>query len=148
MCSYGSPQKQNTSLLTNMVALLSLARKCTRSHPHPALGVSQRNLNRDGLPSSCNRVSLAGEYTWELAEAWALAAYEQAPQAAFQPDLSNFNGAVYKRLQEIAAWKHRSKSSAACSSQPGFTDSKGYRRPVLVGHQTGQQVQWLKNQGA
>ena len=157
MCSYGSIYKQDTSLLTNMVSLRALARACTKNHHH----ASQCGVKK--LPDGCklrfgNFTTCPGEYPWGLAQAWALAVYEQAPQAALQPDVSNFSRLVGQRFEEIAAQRRPPRRQAAAEDKcgalylqpphPTRTTAKTCSRPILFQQLTNQQCQWLKEQGA
>lgn len=156
MCSYGSIYKQDTSLLTNMASLRALARACTKNHHH----ASQCGTKR--LPAGCkvksgNPTACAGEYPWGLAQAWALAVYEQAPQAAFQPDVSNFSRVVGQRFKEIAQQRRPHRQSAAEGERGALhlqapqrtrAKAKTCSQPILFRQLTNQHSQWLKEQGA
>ena len=156
MCSYGNMYKQDTSLLTNMASLRALARACTKNHHH----ASQCGTKR--LPASCkvksgNPTACAGEYPWGLAQAWALAVYEQAPQAAFQPDVSNFSRVVGQRFKEIAQQRRPHRQSAAEGERGALhlqapqrtrAKAKTCSQPILFRQLTNQHSQWLKEQGA
>ena len=155
MCAWGEPHKKPTSLLTNMTSLSSLAQRCRRDHPHRLLSGQEPYRTADGKLKWRSKTSAAGEYPLGLCRAWALAARENAPSAAWQADAREFATAVHQRLQTIAgSWRRplggdetKKRPDIQPSSQP-LCRAKAYKQPIIFGQHTKAEAAWLRSQGA
>ena len=81
-CAYGTAYKKPTSLLTNLTALQTLARKCPGGHKHLQLRGSGQVTRVDGTTTWRTRTSAAGAYAPALCSAWANALHGAAPPGA------------------------------------------------------------------
>lgn len=155
MCAWGEPHKKPTSLLTNMTSLSSLAQRCRRDHPHRLLSGQEPYRTADGKLKWRSKTSAAGEYPLGLCRAWALAARENAPSAAWQADTTEFATAVHQRLQTLAgSWcrplggdETKNRPDIQPSSQP-LCRAKAYKQPIIFGQHTKAEAAWLRSQGA
>ena len=158
-CSYGTIYKKPTSLISNMTSLQQLACRCTRDHSHVPVVGSEQYFGLGGGYRTRNRTVGAGEYPWALTDAWANLAGQHAPEASRLPDYSDFNSVVTKRLQEIAGHKPPKQRSPR-QDRPTRLDihfgneprplyrARAYRRPIIFGQRTKEEIAFLRSQGA
>ena len=148
MCGWGTPYKKPTAILTNMLALKQLIRKCTRDHEHVALRGSERVVV-DGKVCNRNRATGAGAYPPLLCDAWARVLQAQGPVGsqghAAKDDVVTFlNGLetaaarAHRHLAEPARGALQTGNDLADSFEPYLNDARKYirSRPVIFGHFT------------
>ena len=81
MCAYGAPHKKNTSIMTNMKALTSLAARCVHVKHEAVLAGSVKTFNADGGPAFASATKLAGAYPDRLCRAWCRALKRVCPSS-------------------------------------------------------------------
>lgn len=159
MCQYSSDHKKPTGLLTNMMALQKLARKCCGGHAHIPLSGTESYVGADGKRHSRNKTAAAGEYPWTLTDLWSKLASSQAPDTALLADHSDFRRLFRQRLQEVEGIRSRRKTNSATDRQQRLDiheahhplhRAKDYmrRRPIVFGQHTKREIERLKSQGA
>ena len=153
MCMYNQPFKKPTALLSNIPALIALARKCSGDHRHEQLRGTETYISADGKRKTRNKTSAAGEYPHSLCSKWAHIVSQHAPPAAWAPDVSNFAGVLRERFQKIAGFKRAPTHSAEAKNNSDLQPSahplfraKRYNKPVVFGHHTNKEAQWIRQQ--
>ena len=109
LCQYGRPYRKSTSLMTNMSALDSLARSCTKDHTHTILEGRERVWTGDRWTWQ-NRTAGAGAYPPALAEAWAELVASVCPPAG-AGETSAASQKSFKKFLKLAALKNHERSS-------------------------------------
>ena len=152
MCGWGAPYKKPTGILTNIVDLERLVRKCTRDHVHVALRGSEVVVI-DGKKQTRNRTAGAGAYPRSLCEAWAQILKELSPQAAHGQATKQDTVGFLNGLETAVTRAHRLSSSPTRSAvqksnedtdeiEPYLLDARRYIRshPVVFGQFTAEDI--------
>ena len=153
MCQYGQPFKKPTAILTNLVSLMALARKCQGGHKHVQLVGREQYKTDDGTVKWRNKTAAAGEYPLSWTRAWANILEKEAPDAAWVPDVSKFRESFHQRLQKIAGGcgQRREGPQNFSDLQPSdfpLKRANKYPFPVVFGQHTSKEAAWLRQQGA
>ena len=121
MCAYGSKHKKPTAILTNMQALLSLARNCTKDHEHVVLRGQIKVFDASGNSRYKGAASVAGAYPDALCARWASLLVGEAPAAA--------RAAAVPR-DDVLAFQRGFRTELLAAAERGAALAKRARRGV------------------
>ena len=119
MCAYGAKHKKPTTILTNMQALLSLSRSCTKDHEHVVLRGQIKVVDDSGKSRYRSAASVAGVYPDALCARWASLLVGEAPAAARA-------AAVHRH--DVLAFQRECRAELLAAAERGATVAKCARR--------------------